>query len=157
SFKTNLIGSLFAIYRDGMNSVDLPYRYICFFKIYEAWYTRHEKFFVVKNRPDQKITKNLLATAYRKTFHDAFIDKQFDSKEVYKHLNHIRNCLVHPIIDRDIMDYCCLDSIENIERLEAMSNLMERVATKILDIELSLMAKIEPDIEKLLCIYKKVQ
>jgi hypothetical protein len=156
TFKSTPIGSLFAIYRDGMNSVDLAYRYICFFKIYEAWKKYPERFFNKKNKISSEIfiTKNLLAGSYRENYHQNFLDKLFNDEIVYENLNHIRNYLVHPVIDRGIpASFYNLDEISTLETMESMSNLVERMVTKILDIELNIMSEDDSDIAKLIQIF----
>jgi len=151
------IGSLFAIYREGMNSVDIAYRYICFFKIYEAWCKRVEKFFAKKEETREKIiiTADLLKSFYNENFHRNFLEKSFDDKDVYEILNHIRKHLVHPVIDRnDPASFCNLDHMDFLEHLEMMSNLIERMVTKILDVELAAIAKTDSNIAELLNTYK---
>ena len=156
SFSNSPIGSLLAIYRDGMNSVDIPYRYICFFKIYEAWYKHRENFFnTAVERPILYITSDLLAGFYREHYHQEFINKTFSDENVFKTLNEIRKFLVHPVIDRGRpASFCNLDQIDLLEALEIMSNLIERIVTKVLDNELSLLAVSDTSIQELLKIYQ---
>jgi hypothetical protein len=100
------IGSLLASYREGMNSLDLAYRYISFFKIYEAWYKEDFAFKLTNNvlkqesRPEFKITKDFLSGIYIASCHKEFLDKSFKTKEVFSHLNYCRNLLAHYMLDR---------------------------------------------------------
>ena len=160
SFKPGPIGSLFAIYREGINSVDLAYRYICFFKIYEAWNKHWKSFFSKNDKKKQKIliTKELLAGSYRQNHHQEFLNKTFNNGDVYKALNHIRKYLVHPVIDDGIpASFYNLDQIDTIEAIESFSNLMERIATKILVIELNLLSEKDYDTKVLLETFKVIK
>ena len=141
-----------------MNSVDIAYRYICFFKIYEAWHDHREKFFINSNnaRPKIVITRNLLAKSYREKQHKQFLNKSFNDKYLYEELNKIRKYLVHPFINRGGIpaSFCNLDHIEVLEVTETMSNLIERIATKILDVELNLMAINNKNIMDFIAVYR---
>jgi len=152
------IGSLFAIYREGMNSIDLAYRFISFFKIYEAWYKdKNAKKYFNRNKqskPKIKITKNLLADTYRDGYHKKFISKGIADNCVYSKLCIIRNYLSHPFLDQNVSaSYYNFDQMDVLEEIEAMSNLIERIVTKILDKELELWAKSDEKFKNLLQIY----
>ncbi len=155
SFKISPLGSLLALYREGMNSLDVGYRYICFFKIYEAWQKKSRVFFSKKSKkPHLVITKNLLAGAYRDAHHKVFLDNSFNNSATYETLEKTRDYLVHPIIDKGTPPAGLhFDSIEYNEFMESQANLIERMVTKILEIELKLMAENDKEIESLLKIY----
>lgn len=161
SFLTNNpLGSLFSLYREGMNSLDLPYRFTNFFKIYEAWFFEDsaKKFFYRDEKPRLPIiiTKKMLSGTYRKKYHQEFLDKDILDKELYLYLNTVRKYLSHPFIDRYVPpSFYNLDEVSVSEALECMSNLIERIATKILDDELSLLSSINPKINDLVKIYKQ--
>lgn len=153
------LGSLLAIYRDGMNSMDIPYRYICFFKIYEAWHKKFEKYFSINKDDKVKIiiTYNLVRGFYRENFHQTYLNKSIDDKDVYKDLNEIRRYLVHPVIDMGVpASFINLDHIDALEVVELMSYLIEAIATKILDSQIKEMANENAEIDKILKIYNKI-
>ena len=83
-------GSLLACYREGMNSLDLAYRYISFFKIYEAWYRKDFAFKLTDNvlrkkmRPDFTVTKKLLLGSYNIIHHKKFVTIQHSAKNIAK-------------------------------------------------------------------------
>lgn len=153
------IGSLFSIYREGMNSVDIAYRFISFFKIYEAWYKdkNAEKYFYrnKQSKPKITITENLLGDAYRKEYHDEYVGKEISSKNAYEKLLSIRNYLSHPFLDRNTPpSYYHFDQLNSSQEIEALSNLIERIATKILVKELELWANFREDFKNLLQVYR---
>lgn len=159
------IGSLLALYREGMNSVDLAYRYINFFKIYESWYNNDFAFKLTNNvlgkinisRLGFKITKKLLLSSYVPFYHDNFLNKSFKDEEVFKWLNYLRNLLAHYLIDRSGPPrFVNFDDIEMLEQIEAMSNLVERMATIILDYEFFLLSLCGDEFKNLYEIYQPV-
>ncbi len=154
------MGSLFSLYREGMNSLDIPYRYITFFKIYEAWYDKkiRKKFFNRKNRTQPKvlITKDMLMGFFIEKYHKPYLNKAINEKKIYGKLSDLRNMIAHPFLNnREPSGFIVLDSFESIKKLEAMANLIERIATEILEQELSIWAEERPDYKQLLAVYKR--
>lgn len=148
-------GSLLALYREGMNSLDLSYRYISFFKIYEAWKKNEFAFRLTNNalgeqkkeRKPLKITEALLSGVHIGIYREKFLNKKF--KDVFDKLNQFRNFLAHSFLDKTSQpSFINLNDIESIELLEGMSNLVERMATKILKEELFLLSKCGEEFKK---------
>ena len=157
SFINHPIGSLLAVYRDGINSADLPYKYICFFKIYEAWFKYSEQFFD-RSKADfceLEITHEFLLGRYNKEFHEKFIGRKIGDEYVYEECNEVRKYLVHPMIHHKVPKPGCinLDSIEFSMMLESMVNLIEKISTVLLDCILLILGNDHKEIKKLLDIY----
>lgn len=142
-----------------MNSIDILYRYICFFKIYEAWHEHSEKYFSINTiyKSNIIITNNLVRNFYRENFHQSYLNKSIDDADVYKQLNEIRKYLVHPVIDRGVpASFMNLDHIDALEAVELMSYLIEAIATKILDSQIKLMANGNAEIGAILNTYNMI-
>ena len=161
------IGSLLAIYREAMNSIDLGWRYINFFKIYESWYKNRFVFDLTNKllqkddieRPEIIVTKDLLQGAFAPKFHKEILNRNFKDKELFKELNHIRNLIAHELLTRvpDVAPHFGnFDDTFQQESLEANSNLVERMATKILEVELDLLGKCDQAFKEVNEIYKDI-
>lgn len=102
-------------------------------------------------KPKLIVTKSLLSGSYREKFHNQFLNKVFNNSDVYGYLSKIRNYLVHPLIDKGVpASYLHLDTIESMETLEAYSNLVERIVTKILETQLKILAENDGEIKKMI-------
>jgi hypothetical protein len=98
------IGSLFAIFREAMNSTSFAYRFLSYFKIAEAWISHQGPFawiiYESKRKgkspdfPIRKVDKELLGGAYRPEYHDIFLNKKFTW--CVNQLEEIRALIAHP-------------------------------------------------------------
>jgi len=163
------IGLLLALYREGMNSLDMAYRYISFFKIYEAWYKNYFAFRLTDNqlqklkleRPVMIIKKELFEYPSNKNSKIVkhFFDREFNDKSIFKELFHFRNLLAHYLLDRhkDLVPhphFISFDDLDVQQQIEDMTNLIERMATYILVIEFDLLAKCDEDFSRLFFPYR---
>ncbi len=157
------IGTMFALFREGMNSNSDSYRFLCFFKIIESWKKRkcafkstddkYKKIYAsVSKRNTLKVTKTLLSGAYCHKYHDNFIERKF--KDIFEELSEIRDMIAHPFKDKKSAEkveyFFNLDAPEYQAYIGAFSNLVERMATKILDEELQILASIDSNLKKML-------
>lgn len=141
------LGSMFALYREGMNNISCTYRYLCFFKIFEAWVTRKSafrntdtlykrKYGEMPKRPRRTVTKTLLAGSYNHKYHYNYLNKYF--KSCFQELSYIRDVIAHPFKDENSKNkqyFANLDEPSHQAYISALANLVERIATKILDDE----------------------
>lgn len=152
------LGAMFSIYREGMNSISDSHRFLCFFKIFEAWKMGKSAFKNTRveyenakgnklERPKRKITKLLLSGAFNEQYHDCFLNKKFT--ECFDSLNAIRDFVAHPFIDKKVDKeyFINFDDPQHLEFISAMSNLVERISTKILDDEIEILSSIDEQIK----------
>lgn len=133
------IGSLFALFREGMNSTSFAYRFLSYFKIAEAWKGRKGPFAWVvheANRkgkspdfPVRKVDKELLGGSYRPEYHDVFLNKKFTW--CIDQLEEIRALIAHPF--NKFSEFTNLDSPDAQAHLGAIANLTERIAIQLLE------------------------
>lgn len=142
NFQDSAISALFAIFREGMNSVSYSNKFLSYYKILESYpnngpFKETNNFFEnnniknVRGRP--KVTKGLLKGAYTEKYHKNFLDKKFT--RCRDKLRDYRDAVAHPFLTDG---YINLDDIGTQSELSAYANLVERMALSILEEELRL-------------------
>jgi len=149
SFQDSSINALFAIFREGMNSVSYSNKFLSYYKILESYpnhgpFKETNDFFEnnnIKNgRGRPKVTKELLKGAYTEKYHASYLDKKFTWCR--DHLRTYRDAIAHPFLSDG---YINLDDINTQSELSAYANLAERMALNILEEELKLWVKYSND------------
>jgi hypothetical protein len=156
------IGSLLALYREGMNSLDLAYRYISFFKIYEAWYKKQFSFELTDHILHEKGVIRKKLTINEDSFEylyqqkdekiEKFLGKVFDDEDLFTNLLHLRNLLTHYMLDRIKVigpHFFNLDDPLVYQYVELMANMIEKMVTYILIEEFNLLAKFDEGFNRL--------
>jgi Methylamine utilization protein MauJ len=143
------IGSLFALFREAMNSTSFAYRFLSYFKIAEAWKGRKGPFawiiYEARRRgispdlPVRKVDKEFLGGSYRPEYHDAFLGKKVTW--CINQLEEIRALIAHPF--NKLSEFTNLDSPEAQAHLGALANLTERIAIQLLEDVLEKYEKID--------------
>lgn len=133
------IGSLFALFREAMNSTSFAYRFLSYFKIAEAWIRRKGPFawiiYEAKRNgksphfPVRKVDKELLGGSYSSEYHDVFLNKKFTW--CINQLEEIRALIAHPF--NNLSEFTNLDSPDAQAHLGALANLAERIAIQLLE------------------------
>jgi len=132
------IGSLFALFREGMNSTSFAYRFLSFFKIAEAWKQQkvHLLGLLMKKRkgipsdfPIRKVDKGLLGGSYRPEYHNVFLNRKFTW--CINQLEQFRALIAHPF--NNLSEFTNLDSSDAQAHLGALANLTERIAIQLLE------------------------
>lgn len=133
------IGSLFALFREGMNSTSSAYRFLSYFKIAEAWKNRLGPFAWLvaeakrKNRPPSMpvrvVTVEFLGGSYRPAYHDPYVGKKFTW--CIDQLEELRAVVAHPF--NKASAFTNFDSPDAQAYLGAAANLVERIAIQLLE------------------------
>lgn len=133
------IGSLFALFREGMNSTSFAYRFLSFFKIAEAWKQQKGPFawiiYEAKRKgissdfPIRKVDKELLGGSYRPEYHNVFLNRKITW--CINQLEEIRALIAHPF--NNLSEFTNLDSSDAQAHLGALANLTERIAIQLLE------------------------
>lgn len=142
--------SLFAVFKEGMNSQSSGNRFLNYYKILEAYPNKGPFLETIKAckskgvtnpRSVPVVTSELLIGAYEEEYHSIFIGKKFTwCKE---HLRGLRDALAHPFLDEK--GYLDLDSLTVQLHLSAYANLLERIAIKVLEEEFLLWGRLSDD------------
>jgi hypothetical protein len=145
----NAIGSLLALFREGMASIQPAYRFFCHFKILDAWKKHHGPF---------KHTDELLKAKGRIRDTSVLVvrDEMFGGKwppENYGHLigkkftslidamDDARDFLAHPF--RHSGEFVSFDDPATLAQLSDIANIAERMAIEVLVEEIKLVASID--------------
>lgn len=135
---TSDIGSLFALFREGMNSTSFAYRFLSYYKIAEAWKDKKGPFASLiaealrkgktPSFPSRIVTEDFLTGSYRPAYHACYLNKKFTW--CVDNLEDIRAVLAHPF--NKTSHFANLDSPDVQAHLGALANLIERIAIQIL-------------------------
>jgi hypothetical protein len=134
----NPIGSLLALFREGMASTQPGYRFLCFYKIIEAWKEHHGPFkqvnqaFAVQGKvPKRRVLKvedDMFSGKCEPEKYQHLIGKKFGW--CFEKMNDARRFLAHPFSSEG--EFVSLDSPETIQALSDTANIAERMAIEIL-------------------------
>ena len=142
----NAIGSLLALFREGMASVQPAYRFLCYFKILDAWKNHHGPFAQTDEQLKAKGKRRDTSTLLLRD--DMFAGKW--PTDNYKHnvgrkftsyideMDDARNFLAHPF--RRSNEFVSFDDPRTLAHFADLANVAERMAIEVLVEEVKLIS-----------------
>lgn len=134
----NPIGSLLALFREGMASVQPAYKFLCYYKIIEAWkeaigpFKHVNKLFYDRGQvPARRVLRFQLAMFDGKCELDKYehlIGKKFGS--CFDQMNAARKFLAHPFDTKGT--FVSFDDPKSLQALSDLANIAERMVIEIL-------------------------
>ncbi len=142
SLGSNPIGSLLALFREGMACTQPAYRFLCYYKILEAWKEKHgpfmqvNKLFEAQGRVPMRRSLEIRAEMFEgkcdPSKYRHLVGKKFGT--CFEHMNEARRFLAHPF-DRE-GTFVSLDDPQTLQVLCDLANLAERMVVEILTEEI---------------------
>ena len=136
--------ALISLYREGRNSNSPFYRFLCFYKILEAWYKNKSLFSIADRtikengltikRKRRRITKEMLVLSLNFHNHPEFEGKTF--AEFYQLLNPHRVKVAHAITDSGT--FINFDDYDSMLNIAPIANLADLVCQQIIQDDLDL-------------------
>lgn len=130
--------AMLSLYREARNSQSLSYRFLCCYKILEAWYNHGSIFAkadrlikehnVSLKRPRRKITQDLLVSSLVFNNHPEF--KELSFGDFFQRLSEWRKKVAHAITDSG--DFINLDKYEWQLEIGPIANLTDLIARQVL-------------------------
>jgi hypothetical protein len=147
----NPIGSLLALFREGMAATQPAYRFLCYYKILEAWHGNSIPFSLLTDRlrakPDGPHRGRLVITAemfdgkWDPAKYQDLIGRKFT--RVFDEMRGARDFLAHPFLQS--RGFVNLDDPRTLGSLSDVANVAERMALVVLAEEIRLLQVLEPD------------
>jgi hypothetical protein len=140
--------TLLSLYREGRNAISPFYRFLCFYKIFEAWY-KQSKFF---GRADRLISRHKLSFRRPKRVieqHELTLALIFKSRpellgvtfgKLFELMNPLRVKVAHALTDDG--DFINFDKYESQTEIGPVANLLDVVSRQLILDELDLWKKI---------------
>lgn len=145
----NAIGSLLALFREGMASIQPTYRFFCYFKILDAWKNRHGPFKhtdeLLKAKRRMRDTSGLVvrdemfAGKWPRENYADLIGRKFTA--LIDAMGDARNFLAHPF--RRSGEFVSFDDPATLAHFSDIANIAERMAIEVLVEEIKLIASID--------------
>jgi hypothetical protein len=145
----NPIGSLVALFREGMASIQPAYRFLCYYKIIEAWNAGLGPFWQVNQtfqargrQPDRRILVIGADMFQGKVDFDRFshlVGRKFS--RCFQEMNGARKFLAHPFSTEGA--FVSLDSPDTQGQLADLANLAERMAIEIIVEEIRIVGSLD--------------
>ncbi len=145
----NAIGSLLALFREGMAAIQPAYRFFCYFKILDAWKNHHGPFkhtdelLKAKGRMRDMsglvIRDEIFAGKWPREKYADLIGRKFTS--LIDAMDDARNFLAHPF--RYSSEFVSFDDPATLAHFSDIANIAERMAIEVLVEEIKLIASID--------------